>query len=396
MALVLLAGAGLMIRTLVQLWNVNPGFNPHGVLTFGLTPSPALAKKSPEAIRAEYRKISATLLSIPGVESASFNWGAHPLESDSEESFWAEGQPKPEHQAELPMALQYVVQPEYLRLMQTPLKRGRFINDADNENTGLVAVIDEDFARRYFPGRDPIGKHLYFFNEQSGGPRVEEIVGIVGHVKQFGLDRDATQSLLAQIYEPFMQIRDYRMKRVAGGTDVYVRARAGMDPSALMSPIRHAFSRLDKEMVVYSPERMDDTVARSIAQQRFALMLFSVFAGIALLLASIGIYGVLSYVAGQRTQEIGIRMALGAQKSEVLRAILRDGARMAVPGVAAGIIAALGLTRLMSGMLFGVKPTDPLTFASVAVLLCAVALLACYIPARRAASIDPMQALRSE
>ncbi len=395
MALVLLVGAGLMVRSLVRLWNVNPGFNPRNVLTFVVSPSASLQRQSPPAIRAAYRQMDDAIHAVPGVQSASFNWGAHPMHGDDEANFWVDGMTKPEHEADLPMTLQYIVQPEYLRLMQIPLLRGRFLTAADNENAPRVAVIDEDFAQRYFAGQDPIGKHIYFINKQSGGPRAAEIVGVVGHVKQFGLERDG-QSLHQQVYESFMQMSDYLMPRVAEGSDAYIRTREGVDPSAVFPTIRHALLQIDNQMVVDYPERMEQAVADSIAQQRFAMMLFSIFAAGALLLASIGIYGVLSYIVGQRTREVGIRMALGAQRGDVVRAVLRDGAGMTLPGVGIGVVVALGLTRLMASLLFGVKPTDVVTFASVAALLCAIALLACYLPARRAAKLDPVQALRSE
>lgn len=396
MALVLLVGAGLMVRTLLRLWDLNPGFNPHNVITFNVTPSASLTRQSPDAIRAAYRKMEIALHSIPGVESASFNWGAHPMESDDEAVFWADGMVRPEHQADLPMTLQYIVQPEYLRLMQTPVLRGRFLTEADNENAARVLVIDEDFAEHYFPGQDPIGKHVYFIDKQSGGPRADEVVGVVGHVKQFGLEHDSLQPLHAQVYESFMQTPDYLMARVAEGSDTFVRVREGIDPESVFPSIQHALTQLDGQMVVANLKPMERSVAESIAQQRFAMMLFAIFAGVALLLAGIGIYGVLSYIVGQRTREVGIRMALGAQRGDVVWAVLRDGAGMTLPGVGIGLVVALGLTRLMSAMLFGVKPTDVITFASVAVLLCVVALLACYVPARRAAKLDPMQALRAE
>jgi predicted lysophospholipase L1 biosynthesis ABC-type transport system permease subunit len=225
---------------------------------------------------------------------------------------------------------------------------------------------------------------------------VEEIVGVVGHVKQFGLDQDAVNSLHAQSYESFFQQEDDIMRRVARGTDVFVRTRAGMDPTSVFPAIQHALNRVDAGMVVFGPENMEQTVADSIAQKRFSMTLLAVFAALALLLASIGIYGVLSYLVGQRTQEIGVRMALGAQRSDVLRLIMSDGARMALLGISIGIAAALGLTHLMTSMLFGVRPTDPLTFAVVTLVLGLIALLACYVPAHRAMRVDPTVALRYE
>lgn len=395
LALVLLTGAGLMVRTLFHLWRVDPGFNPHNILTFDIAPSSSLASKSPDAIRAAFRQFHATIRGVPGVEAASFNWGAHPMEGDSEESFWVQSQPKPARRADLPYALQYVVEPEYLSLMQTQLKSGHFLSPDDNDHGQFVVVIDEDFAAQYFPGKNPIGQHLV--NEQTGGrERVEEIVGVAGHVKQFGLDQDAVNTLHAQVYESFWQQEDDLMRRVANGTDVFVRVRPGIDPASLFPAIQHALNRIDAGMVVFGPETMEQTVADSIAQKRFSMTLLAVFAALALLLAGIGIYGVLSYLVGQRTQEIGVRMALGAQRADVLRLIMSDGARMTLLGIGIGIVAALGLTHLMTSMLFGVRPTDPLTFIAVTVVLGLIALLACYVPAHRAMRVDPTVALRYE
>jgi predicted permease len=396
MALVLLVGAGLMIRTLVRLWNVSPGLNPSNVITFDITPSASLARQSPDTIRATYRQLGAALRSVPGVKQSSFDWGALPMLGDWEESFWIEGEPHAEHQADLPLSLRYGVEPDYLKLMQIPLLRGRFFTDADNEHSARVMVVDQSFAEHYFPGQDPIGKHVHFIQESSGGPRTDEIVGVVGHIKQFGLQPDKTNNVEAQYYEPFQQTTDSIMRRVAGGIPAYVRVADGMDPESVFPSIRRSLTQLDSQMVVDDMQSMQRLVADSIARQRFAMLLFSIFAAGALLLASIGIYGVLSYVVGQRTREVGIRMALGAQKGDVVRAVLRDGAGMTLPGIGIGLVVALVLSRLMSAMLFGVTPTDVVTFASVPLVLCVVALLACYLPARRAAKLDPMQALRAE
>jgi predicted permease len=396
MALILLVGAGLMIRTLVRLWNVNPGFNPQNVIIFDVTPSASLSRQSPEAIRAAYRQMAATIHAVPGVQQVSFDWGARPMLSDWEETFWVEGRPHAEHEADLPLSLRYGIEPDYLKLMQIPLLRGRFVTDADNEHSARVAVIDESFAERFFPGQDPIGQHLHFTQGSSGGPRTDEIVGVVGHVKQFGLEPDKSNNVEVQYYEPFQQATDEIMRRVGQGMPVFVRVADGVDPESLFPSIRRALTQTDSQMVVDTLQPMQRVVADSIGRQRFAMLLFSIFAGGALLLASIGIYGVLSYIVGQRTREVGIRMALGAQKGDVVRAVLSDGARMTLPGIAIGLVVALVLTRLMSAMLFGVTPTDVVTFASVPLVLCFVALLACYLPARRAARLDPMQALRAE
>jgi predicted permease len=406
MALVLLVGAGLMLRTLIQLWELNPGFDPHNVVNFGLTPPPSLAKQSPDAIRAAFRSIDASIHSVPGVESVSLSWGASPMESDNEKPFIVEGQQTTTRQADLPLTLDYIVEPGYLETMHIRLSRGRFFNDADNENSPRVAVIDESFAQKYFSGQDPIGKHVSVYDFGSDSTQRVwisfTVVGVVGHIRQFGLSDDAIRPLQAQLYRPVMQGGGAMIKSAAQGANVFVRFQSPLTAEATFQNIRKKLIAEDDQMLVGGSEgeggdeAEEAVVARSIASQRFSLVLLGAFAALALLLASVGIYGVLSYLVGQRTAEIGVRMALGAQRSDVLAMILRDGARMTMVGAAIGIAAALGLTQLMASMLFGVKPTDPLTFIAVVVVLCAVALLSCYVPARRAMKVDPMVALRYE
>jgi len=394
MALVLLIGAGLMIRTLFQLWKLDPGFEPKNVLTFSVSGPASFQTQPADAIRAAYRQIHDKLGSAPGVQAVSFNVGAHPMENDDEEYFWYVDRPLPTHQSDLPMALEYVVEPDYLKVMQIPLKRGRFFTAADNEHSQPVAVIDESLAEKYFSDRDPIGQYLTFnFNPDDHSPN-PRIIGVVGHVNQWGLDADAASPLHAQMYLPFSQIQDKDLQRGGLGADVFVRQQGG--GTATLPSLRARALEFNSELVVYSPEDMAKTVADSISSKRFTMVLLGVFALLALLLASIGIYGVLSYMVGQRTREIGVRLALGAQRLDVLRMVLRDGVGMTLVGVAIGLIGALGLTRLMASMLFGVKPTDPITFAGVALLLSAIALLACYVPARRAMKVDPIEALRHE
>jgi predicted permease len=294
------------------------------------------------------------------------------------------------------MALQYFVDSDYLKTMQLTLKRGRFLTSADNEHAAAVAVIDETFAANYFANEDPIGHYIDLNTDPSDPNKFPnaQIVGVVGHVNQWGLDTDATFPLQAQMYLPVVQIPDSVVKLGGLGAEVYVRtARTGV-PS--FEELRRRLLDSNGQLVVYSPESMNEVVAHSVAQKRFSMALLAVFASIALLLASIGIYGVLSYLVGQRTHEIGVRMALGAQRLDVLQMVLSDGARMTLLGAGIGIAAALALTRFMSSMLFGVKPTDPITFIGVAVILCGIALLACYVPAHRAMNVDPMMALRYE
>jgi predicted permease len=296
--------------------------------------------------------------------------------------------------------LEYTVEPEYLKTMRIPLLRGRFLSDEDNENSARVVVIDASFAQQYFAGQDPIGKRIRIFefgsdtNQRVLVPLV--IVGVVGHVNQWGLAEDASRPLQAQMYRPIMQNGAVYMKDLAHGFNVFVRSKTPLSPEAFFESIRQKLLASNRDMIVYDNESEEEVVARSIASQRFSVILLGAFAGLALLLAGIGIYGVLSYLVGQRTREIGVRMALGAQRLDVLGMVLRDGARMTMVGAAIGLVAALALTRLMASMLFGVRPTDPVTFAAVLVLLCGIALFACYVPARRAAKVDPMVALRYE
>jgi predicted permease len=396
MALILLIGAGLMIRTLVHLWGSDPGFNSKNVLTLELSGPASYKGGSPDAIRSAYRQIQDKLASTPGVKSASLSWGAHPMQSDDEDFFWIVGRPKPDHPGDFPMLIEYDVEPDYLNVMQVPLKRGRFFTAADNEHTAAVAVIDESMADKYFPGQDPIGQYIDLNTNPSSLEKFPnpQIIGIVGHVNQWGLDSDGPDALHAQMYLPLMQIPDKELQRAGVATDVFVRMQGA--GSSNLAALRSRLLEFNSGMVVHNPEDMEKTVADSISNKRFTMTLLGVFALLALLLASIGIYGVLSYMVGQRSKEIGVRMALGAQKLDVLRMILKDGARMTLAGILIGLVGALVLTRLMRSMLYGVKPTDPLTFICVAALLCTIALLACYLPARRAMKVDPMEALRHQ
>ena len=401
MALVLLVGAGLMCRTLVELWKVDPGFDPHNLSYFSVTPPHSLVDQSPDEVRAALRQVDATIRSVPGVEALSLNNGARPMDTDSETGFLLEGQELPTRRnTNFQQALDYPVEPEYLKTMRIPLLRGRFLSDQDNEHSVGVVVIDSSFAEQYFPGQDPIGKRIRIFErEDDSAKRVQTplvIVGVVGHVNQWGLADEASHLLQAQMYRPVLQRGDAEMKNLAQGFDVFVRSRSPLGPEAFFQSIRRKLLAGNRDMIVSDNQTEEEVVTLSIASQRFSLILLGAFAGLALLLASIGIYGVLSYLVGQRTQEIGVRMALGAQRLDVLRMVLGDGVRMALVGAAIGLVAALALTRLMASMLFGVRATDPVTFATVVVLLSGIALIACYLPARRAAKVDPMVALRYE
>lgn len=323
------------------------------------------------------------------------------MQWDNEWPFLLEGQALPTQKTDhAPQTLAYAVEPEYLETMRIPLVRGRFLSDQDNEHAMRVAVIDTNFAQKYFAGQDPIGKHIRVFQFDSDlNQHVEmplTIVGVVGHVNQWGLADDANHPLQVQMYQAVMQGSAVQMQNLAQGFGVFVRSKTPVESGAFFKAIRQKLHASNPDLIVSGNERETEVVAESIASQRFSVTLLGAFAALALLLASIGIYGVLSYLVGQRTREIGIRMALGARRLDVLRMVLRDGARMTLAGTAIGIVAALGLTRLMASMLFGVKPTDPITFGVVAVVLCGVALFAGYVPARRAAKVDPMVALRYE
>ena len=390
LALVLLIGAGLTIRSLMQLWSVDPGFNPQGVLTLGISLPPSVIAAKPDAIRAVFRDLDDKIASIQGVEAVSQTWGAMPLSGDDEQLFWLEGQPKPTHENDMNWAIDYIVEPGYLKAMGIPLLTGRFLTAQDNEHAPSVAVIDEVFAQKYFPGQNPIGKRIHV----NRFPQPAEIVGVVGHVKQWGLDTDDQQSLRSDLYLPCMQMPDDFIGMAPSGSAVVVRANSAA--AGLLDSIRHVNAQMSNQQVVFGAQTMDSLVSDSIASRRFSMILLVVFAMLALVLASVGIYGVISYVVGQRSHEIGVRIALGAQRRDILRLILGRGGKLAGLGVAVGLAAALALTRLMASLLYGVKATDPVTFAGVAALLTLVALAACYIPARRATKIDPMAALRCE
>jgi len=389
MALVLLVGAGLMIRSLAALWRVNPGFDPNHAITFSLS-LPASSKVSAAETRARLREFDDKMRSIPGVEAVSVTLGSRPMIHDSALPFWIEGQPKPANDNDMPQAMFYLVEAGFQKAMGITLERGRFVTAQDDEHAPRVIDIDDVFARTYFPHENPIGKRVNFvgFGVQA------DIVGVVGHVKQWGLGTDAKSAIEAQFDYPFMQLPEKLMPLVATAVAVVLRTQG--DPSAVMGSVRRAVEETDPREVIYGVETMDEVVSNSFAARRLSMILLGVFAGLALMLACVGIYGVISYVVGQRTHEIGVRMALGAQRADVLRLILGEGIRMALIGVGIGVAAAFGLTRLMANQLFGVSAHDPRTFAGVALLLTLVAILACYLPARRAMKVDPMEALRYE
>jgi len=350
-----------------------------------------MMKAPPDAIRAALRDVHSTLGAAPGVQAIALSWGGLPMDSEDDSLFWLASEPKPASQNDMKWSLSYVVEPDYLNVMQIPLRRGRFFSPGDNEHAPAVAVVDDVFARTYLPNVDPIGQRLYLANFDS---QQVEIVGVVGHVKQWGLDTDDTQQLRAQIYTPYMQLPDKPMALSPFGTDVVVRTTG--PPAPVFESLQRASNQMSSQQVIFGPQTMEEIISASLAARRFSLILLGFFAALALVLSSVGIFGVISYLVGQQTQEIGIRIALGARGWDVLQLVLSHSAKMAALGVLVGLVGSLALTRLMAKMVYGVSPSDPLTFFAVAAILTLVALAASYVPARRAMRVDPIVALRYE
>jgi predicted permease len=295
-------------------------------------------------------------------------------------------------------ALLYATGPGYLKAMEIPLLRGRFIEPQDMHRGSHVVVIDDVLARTVFPQEDPLGKRISVADLSGDlGPEVSvpmEIVGVVGHVSQWGLDRDMTARVRSELYLPLAQIPDQFMKGMASSSTFVVRT--GVDPLAMLPAVRGAVLRSGNDQPVYGVQTMEQIVSASIADRRFSMLLLGIFAALALLLAAVGIYGVISYTVAQRTREIGIRMVLGAGQADVLKVVVTQAMLPVSAGLAIGLAASFGLTRLMAGMLYGVNAGDPVTFIGVALLLAAVALVATLVPARRAIRIAPVAALRHE
>ena len=388
LALVLLVGAGLMVRTLRALWRVDPGFDAHGAITFSLS-LPGTPGTTSNETRMRLRRLGAAIRDVPGVDAASVTLGSRPLVHDTSLPFWVDGRPKPSNLRDMPMTMVYLVESGFRRAMGVTLERGRFVSDADDEHAPIVVDIDDAFARVYFPGENPIGRRINI----TGFDVQAEIIGVVAHEKQWGLGADPASAVEGQIFYPFMQLPEKLMPLAAGGVAVVLRTRGA--PAAVIADVGRAVSSVEPGDVVYDVNTLNQILATSLAPRRVTMMLLGVFAGLALVLACVGLYGVISYLVSQRTHEIGIRIALGAQRAEIVRLVLGEGLRMAIAGVAVGLLAALGLARLMAAQLFGVTTHDPLTFGAVAALLVGVAIGACYVPAARATRVDPATALRA-
>jgi putative ABC transport system permease protein len=388
-ALVLLIGAGLLIRSLMAVRNVAPGVNPQNVITMQI-PLSSNVYDDATKVRNFFDHMLERLQATPGVQSVAITANMPFIGDDSEAPFWVGNGPRPAPEA-IQWALMNPVSAGYADAMGIPLKRGRFITRQDTKDTPHIAVIDEYMARDLFPGEDPVGKRMTIPGNDKMADIPFEIVGVVGHVKHFGLD--AQKEIPFQFYMPYVQIPD---DFITGFLGMGLVARTAGDPMAAVGPMKEAILSVDKDQPVTAVRSMEQVLADSLSQRRFTMLLLGLFAALALVLASVGIYGVMSYTVAQRTHEIGVRMALGARPTDVLGLVVAQGMTIAGIGVGIGLAAALALTRLMSSFLFGVSATDPLTFIAIPLILAGVALGACFVPARRATRVDPMVALRYE
>jgi putative ABC transport system permease protein len=383
LSLVLLTGAGLMIKSFYRLTGVDPGFQPDKTLTMRMQLS---GEKYGDSVkrRAFYDQMLQQLQSIPGVQSAGVITQLPLATQGLSFSFSLEGQP-PLPSANLPQAAFRVISQDYFRAIGIPLMRGRSFTPQDTADAQAVVVINRTMAERFWPGQESLGKRFKVGSSDSPNPWFV-VVGIVGDVRQSSLD----QVLKPEMYVSHLQDRRF----FAIPRDLVVRTVG--DPLAMAAAVRAEIWKLDKDLPLYRALTMEQMLSASVAGQRFNMLLLTVFAALALLLAAVGIYGLMSYATAQRTREIGVRLALGARASDVLRLVMKQGLILTISGVAAGLAGAFALTRVMTGLLFGVSATDPVTFTLIAALLTLVALLACWIPARRATKVDPMVALRCE
>jgi putative ABC transport system permease protein len=379
LAVVLLIGAGLLGNSFVRILRVNPGFNPANVLTMQVFLSPVQFPEGNPKGAVVLHQMLERIRTVPGVRSAGLVISL-PITGGPSTDFVIPDRPAPRLGDE-PSADIRVIDSGYLHTMQIPLLSGREFTERDNQNSARVMIINDAMAREFWPHDSPLGKHVTM--KDWGPPLTGEIVGVVGDVKLNGLDAAVGPA----IYWPYSQFP-------VNFNAIVVRSDA--DPLRLVSAVKSQIWSVEKNQPLSRIATMQQVLADSLAQRRLYLVLLGVFAGAALLLAAVGIYGVMSYSVSRRTHEIGIRLALGATQAEILKLILGRGTKLALLGVTTGIVAAMALTRLMSSLLFGVSANDPATFGVVAVLITMIALTACYIPARRAMRVDPMVALRYE
>jgi predicted permease len=385
LAFVLLTGAGLMLRTILQIWAISPGFDPHNLLTMTVALPPADVKDGTR-IRNGWQQTLERVKNAVGVEAAALD-SVLPLSGDRQAvGYWKSNVAPPKEPS---FAFLFTPTPDYLRAMKVPLLRGRFFTERDRVGTPPVVVIDETLAKRLFPAEDPVGKELSFqFIPKS------RIIGVVGAIKHMTLDEAAGEIPEPAVYAPLFQFPDTFMQLTTVGMNLLVRT--SMNSGAVLQTVKRSVAGPTLDAPVRDVATMDQIIGSSMAQRRGIAFLLCVFSAVAVALAAIGIYSVISYATGLRVQEIGIRMALGAQPGQVLGLVLREGASITAIGVALGLAASFCVTRLLQQLLFGVTAADPLTFATVVVALSSIALFAIYFPARRAARADPSQVLRHE
>src|SRR5215213_7192598 len=385
LTLVLLVGAGLLVKSFWRLSQVNPGFDPQNVLAMQI----AINARPDEGPRVEnfLTELKQRVKQLPGAQSVAVSNGL-PFEGANFPPIVLEGKPAPPPGQD-PSGLLYIVSADYFKTMGIDLVRGRLFSTEDRKDTPPVALIDEVFARQYFPNEDPIGKR---FKLNTPDAENREIIGIVRHVEHSSLEGRTTNT--AEFYFNFDQFPSASLPRYVRRVNLLVRTT--VEPLSLAGGVRNQISALDKDQAVFNVRTMEQALAQSVAAHRFSMILLAVFALLALVLAAVGIYGVISYSVAQRTREVGIRMALGAKTIDVLNLVMRDGLKLVLIGIVVGIAGALLLTRLMATLLFGVTATDAVTYVTVALGLIIVALFACCIPARRATKVDPLVALRFE
>ncbi len=385
LALMLLVGAGLLMRTFLQLKSLDLGFKSEGLLTLRMS-SPESRFPSADSLRAFADQVLERMQSAPGVRAVTYSTGL-PLSGFSESSFKVVGQPEV-GLSETPLAAFFVTAPNYLEAMQIPLVEGRGFQSTDRMGSPLVVVVDEALARRFFPGRSALGERLSF----NGDSIQAEIVGVVKHVAAYGPGDDEPAPV--QLYLPFQQMPDEYV--ASSGRRLQLAVRGERDAVTLMPVVRQEFKALDPDHALSDVRPMEQLLAEELEERRFVLGLVALFAVLALVLASIGIYSVMSYTVAQRTREMGIRIALGAQGMDVMRLVVGHGLRLAAIGVLVGALGSVALTRLLGSMLAGVSSTDPMTFVATALVLSGVATLASWVPAQRAVRVDPARILRAD